>query len=137
LWERIAQTKAFHANDPDIDRMRGVLDRWPASRLEGHGAIAWALSKAMVDIGDDEAAAHLLESRAAVNRTRFRFRPDLLTAVIADIERWCETQGAASDTAPIEGSERPIFVLGPARSGTTLVDLIFSRHPSVRGGGEL
>ena len=33
-------------------------------------------------------------------------------------------------------SERPIFIVGMARSGTTLVEQIISSHPKVRGGGE-
>ena len=34
-------------------------------------------------------------------------------------------------------SRRPIFIVGMARSGTTLVEQIVSAHPRVQGGGEL
>ncbi len=34
-------------------------------------------------------------------------------------------------------SERPVFVLGMPRSGTTLVEQILASHPEVRGAGEL
>ena len=35
------------------------------------------------------------------------------------------------------GSERPVFILGMPRSGTTLVEQILCSHPDVFGGGEL
>lgn len=34
-------------------------------------------------------------------------------------------------------SQRPIFILGMARSGSTLIEQILSAHPAVQGGGEL
>ena len=70
LWERIAQTKRFKQDDPDIGEMRRILDRWTLSRPAGHAAIATALAKACVDIGDDRAANRYLEERAAANRAR-------------------------------------------------------------------
>jgi tetratricopeptide (TPR) repeat protein len=38
---------------------------------------------------------------------------------------------------PCAGSERPIFVVGMPRSGTTLVEQILASHPMVFGAGEL
>jgi tetratricopeptide (TPR) repeat protein len=35
------------------------------------------------------------------------------------------------------GSQRPIFIVGMPRSGTSLVEQVLSSHPQVRGGGEL
>lgn len=51
LWERIAQTKRFVQNDPDIDAMRKVFGRIPVTSPAGRSAIAAALAKAYVDIG--------------------------------------------------------------------------------------
>ena len=34
-------------------------------------------------------------------------------------------------------SDRPIFIVGMPRSGTTLVEQILASHPYVYGGGEL
>jgi len=36
-----------------------------------------------------------------------------------------------------DASERPVFVVGAPRSGTTLVEQILSRHPNVEGRGEI
>lgn len=46
--------------------------------------------------------------------------------------------GKAGNFAPHpEGDERPIFIVGMPRSGTTLVERILSSHPRVRSVGEL
>ena len=45
------------------------------------------------------------------------------------------TLGNAARAATV--SERPVFVIGMPRSGTSLVEQILSSHPSVKGAGEL
>lgn len=135
LWERIAQTKRFSAHDPDIDAMRAVFEYWPPSRPAGRIAIASALAKAFVDIGDDVEADRYLCARGEAFRALHPFDPEGLRAASADIVRWCES-GADEQQDALEGSERATFVLGPNRSGTTLVEQIFARHPEVGVGGE-
>ncbi len=137
LWERIAQTKRFTQDDPDIGEMRKVFDRWTIARPAGHAAIATALAKACVDVGDDGAADQYLEARAAANRARFTFDHRPLAWGIRDIVTWCESGEQDAPASVTTGTERPIFILGPARSGTSLLDQIFSRHPDIKGGGEL
>lgn len=136
LWERVAQTKRFTPGDGDIDAMRAVLARWGENQPEWRALIAGALAKAFVDLGDDRAADDMLEIRAAANRSRFAFHADALEAQVRDIELWCARAPEEKPAPDGDLSARAIFVIGPARSGTTLVDQIYSRHPLVRGGGE-
>ncbi len=42
-----------------------------------------------------------------------------------------------AQTSPGSDSERPVFILGMPRSGTTLVEQIIARHPLAFGAGEL
>jgi hypothetical protein len=137
LWECLAHTKRFAQGDVDIDRMRKVFERWTIANPAAHAAIAMALAKASVDAGDDVAADKYLEARAAARRALVPFDPRQLINDLQDIVRWCES-GEEDAIAPgPAGSDRPIFILGPARSGTSLLDQIFSRHPHIGGGGEL
>ncbi len=137
LWERIAQTKRFRHNDPDLEPMRKVYERWTIARPAGRAAIAAAIAKAFVDIGDDAAADQFLKARATANGARFPFDPRALAEGLRDIVDWCESGAHDPASEAIAGSERPIFILGPARSGTSLLDQVFSCHWAVRGGGEL
>jgi tetratricopeptide (TPR) repeat protein len=137
LWERIAQTKTFAGGDPDVDVMRRLLERTPESRPAARSAIAVALAKAYVDLGDDPAADTALEAHAAAQRRRFPL----------DLEAWrrgalsiLQAFGALAPPPPSAaptGAARPIYIIGPPRSGTSLLDQVFSRHPWIRGGGEL
>ena len=137
LWERIAQTKRFAPGDADIDEMRALFDRTTIARPADRAAIAAALARAFVDLGDDPLAERFLEACAAANRARFPFAGRALETATRDIEDWCESDEDDKPQAARSASERPIFILGVARSGTSLLDQIFSRHPEIRGGGEL
>ena len=137
LWERIAQTKRFDPGDPDLDRMRKVFDRGTPAQPAAMAAIATALAKAHIDLGDDVAAERYLEAKAAANRARFPFDPRPYEYGKLDVVAWCQSGEEDGSTVAWEGSGRPVFILGPMRSGTSLLDQIFSRHREIRGGGEL
>ena len=97
----------------------------------------FALGKAYEDVGRHaEAFRHLLDGNALkrrqitydeattlgmLDRVRVAFTPNL-------IQRW-QHVGSASPA--------PVFIIGMARSGTTLVEQILASHPQVFGGGEL
>ena len=137
LWERIAQTKSFVAGDPDIAAMRRLLDRTPRDRPAARSAIAAALAKACVDTGDDGAAEAALEAQAEAQRRRFPFdREAWLRAARATLDAFRALPTATDGEAAATGT-RPIFIIGPPRSGTSLLDQVFSRHPWIKGGGEL
>jgi len=52
------------------------------------------------------------------------------------IERWSERALAEAPRASVR-SDRPVFIVGMPRSGTTLVEQMLASHPSVYGAGEL
>jgi hypothetical protein len=137
LWERIAQTKRFEVGDSDIDEMRRVFDQWPGDKLEGRAAIAGALGRAFVDLGDDKAASQAFDACAAATRAQSPYDIESLEPAARNILQAFDGQHSAATPRDLAGSDRPIFILGVPRSGTSLVDQIFSRHASIKGGGEL
>lgn len=137
FWERLAQLKHFAAGDADIDSLRAVRERLSAAAPLPRASAAWALAKAYVDLGDDERAATMLEEAAACRRRLATFVPESIEtsarAALAALrpEELEPTGGRADESA------RVVFILGPQRSGTTLVEQILASHPQMRGGGEL
>jgi len=137
LWERLAQIKQFTSGDPDLEtlvKLQGELaNAAPRPRASG----AWALAKAYVDLGDDNAAAKMLGEAAAARRQ----------VVKIDLESFAASAAASLQALPLEEitwpavgkdhGSRVIFILGPQRSGTTLVEQILDRHPTITGGGEI
>jgi tetratricopeptide (TPR) repeat protein len=58
------------------------------------------------------------------------------TQLVDDLIRVC-TREALSTRAGASDSERPVFVVGMMRSGTSLVEQIIASHPAAKGAGEL
>ncbi|MCG3169787.1 MAG: hypothetical protein CALGDGBN_01310 [Pseudomonadales bacterium] len=137
LWERYAQLHDFRAGEPEIDRLHRLQHELANAPFGSRIAAAWALAKAVSDCGDDAGAATVLDYTAALRRESLRFDPDALDAAAnASLAALDDTQLAQAGD-PEHRSARVVFVLGPPRSGTTLVEQILSRHPRIAGGGEL
>ncbi|HEX4197911.1 MAG TPA: sulfotransferase [Caulobacteraceae bacterium] len=101
--------------------------------------VNYALGKALEDRGDYDAAFAAFAKANAMHRqavaydgqafeARFQAIADAFNpALFERLKR--EGVGAQSD--------RPIFIVGMPRSGTTLVEQIISAHPDVNGAGEI
>jgi hypothetical protein len=135
VWQQLAQGRRFAPGDADLGPLSELQRRLASAPPGPRARAAWAWAKAMVDVGDDQAAALALEAAAAL-RTKL---------AVIDIESlegsWRSSVDALPfgllDAATGSAGERATFILGPQRSGTTLVDQILTNHPSVAGGGEL
>lgn len=103
----------------------------PVEKLRIH----YALAKECEDLGEyAQSFAHL----SAANADHKRRQGFDLAADRANVDRLTER---FSDPAYFRGeshvTDRPIFVVGMPRTGTTLVDSILSAHPEVDSAGEL
>ncbi len=128
--------KSYAAGDQDIGRLERLLasqDIGERQRME----VAFALGKVYDDLGRcDDAFAQFADA----NRVKHERAGYDAAAEEALVERLIATF-SGEFLAAREGygaaSERPVFVLGMPRSGTTLVEQILASHPQVHGGGEL
>ncbi len=122
----------------DVDRVRlaelltsGRLG--PEEAAHGHFALANALHEA----GEYEQAFAHYRAGNRLRRERVAYDADQVHEDIGRLQRVFDRafferlEGVGSD------SERPVFVLGMPRSGTTLVEQILASHPEVHGAGEL
>jgi len=101
-------------------------------------ALRFAIGKYYDDVGDFRRAfrsyqraneLHKLHAEPYDREAHSRFTDDLLRTRTAE--------AIASAAATGSDSDRPVFVLGMPRSGTSLVEQIIASHPQVYGAGEL
>jgi tetratricopeptide (TPR) repeat protein len=111
------------SDDPSVDY---------AERL----SIKFALARYLDTIGDyDRAFPHLIRGNE-IAKEAYDFDIGEEEAFVESVENVATPTFFAADDFGSD-SERPIFVVGMVRSGTTLAEQIIASHPRVAGGGEL
>ncbi|MFZ4506503.1 MAG: tetratricopeptide repeat-containing sulfotransferase family protein [Fimbriimonas sp.] len=88
----------------------------------------------------DQAFGHYARANATMFGQKFRHQNDLVSTIRDEVDHAIATFSAQRlGELALQGqpSERPIFIVGMIRSGTTLLEQIISSHPDVHGAGEL
>ncbi len=134
---RLAElTDIAEADHPLIVRMEQLLGD-PRTSNEAKAGIGFALGKSLDSIGHyDEAFAayHAANEASQADRGLTRYEPLLETRYTNQI---IGTFSRPDPRVPDAGEERPVFICGMFRSGSTLGERILSRHSRVSSGGEL
>ena len=135
-WERITQIKNFRAEDPDLPIIlnlpKEAAKYGPNFQISAHYAAANALDQ----IGHPHRAFPHFDKAARLVRETSSYDMARQLAVIKNgmdsfnEERLAELSGAG------DPSKAPVFVIGPPRSGTTLVEQILASHSRVTAAGE-
>ncbi|MBO0343820.1 sulfotransferase [Roseibium sp. CAU 1637] len=139
-WGAAYHRLAFHRSHkerPDfLDDIEKHLDKPVPQPPQQLADLNWAAAKIHSDLGDvPKAVDHFRAARKlhydafdiGEYRERVAFMKELFTP-----EFFQERQEAAAND-----SDRPVFIFGMPRSGTTLVEQIIARHSQVTAGGEL
>ncbi|WP_417480223.1 tetratricopeptide repeat-containing sulfotransferase family protein [Maricaulis maris] len=121
--------------DNRLDALEAAFKARDKNDQEAQLHLGHAIAKTLEDLGrHDEALDWLGRAKAGVSAVRqydARVDADLFAAAA----RTSET--SPSPAAPGWDSDRPVFIVGLPRTGTTLVDRILAAHPAVRPLGEL
>ena len=132
-----ADTKTYRSGDTDITAMEAALAHAIKPAITEQMSLHFALGKAYLDTGDSERAFFHLNQGNAIKRTTFIYDAGATSG-------WIKEISAAFTPVLMEKfkdagvtSQRPVFVLGMPRSGTTLVEQILASHPGIHGAGEL
>lgn len=130
-----ARMRRFRPGDPAIARMEGLLanDSLPDSeRADLH----FALGKAYDDTAAFDNAFPHFAAGNAIMRAGVDYQEDLELAGKARIVEVFTPGLMRRKTGHGHASDRPIFIIGMPRSGTTLIEQIIASHPLVFGAGE-
>ena len=97
-------------------------------------SLRYALGKYHDDVGDyDVAFDHYRIANELNKRYGSVYEPGKLSRLVDEI---IATHDPAAQV-PSSAAERPVFVIGMPRSGTSLVEQILASHPDVYGAGEV
>lgn len=99
--------------------------------------LAYTLAKVYEDVGDMAQAArfYAIGANAVLQATEYAEMSDV--TVNRTMRTVCTPAYLRDMAAQGHPSEKPIFILGMPRSGTTLVEQIIGSHPDVFAAGEL
>jgi len=139
-WYTYAEMTTFGAGDLGIVDMERILARiepqaLPTARHD-RVLLRYALAKAHGDAGNGPRSREHLDAGSRLKRAELHYDP-------AIDERRMAAAAAAFSAGSLrrrrgagDPSNRPIFIVGMPRSGTTLVEQILASHPQVHAGGE-
>jgi len=136
IHRSLAEAKRFTKDDPQIAQLERLAAGKAPLDDEQAAELHLILAKAYGDCGEDERAfTHLLKGNAAKRRcVSYEEREHLEEMrMMAEVFTPELMRAKAGGGDP---SERPVFIIGMPRSGTTLVEQILAGHPSVYAAGE-
>jgi tetratricopeptide (TPR) repeat protein len=143
LPEALASLTTLRKMSPADAPWRDAAERALARGLAVAHAINLhhALGKYYDDVDDHDAAfRHHRTGNEIARRSRLRYgRAEMtqrVTQTLAAFDRDALAALAGPGSAEL-ASERPVFVVGMPRSGTSLTEQILASHPQVHGAGEL
>jgi len=125
--------------DPDDPHLRQLLALHECGRLAGDGRIqvAFALAKAFEDLGEHARAFRYLEEGNELRYRKYEYTIETDRGLFENLEEVFSARALDGLAVPHAESDRPIFIVGMPRSGTSLVEKILASHPDVHGAGEL
>ena len=124
------------ADDPHIAAMLELNQRQDIGP-DGRIQLSFALAKAYEDLGDYPRAFDYLKTGNDLRYRKYNYSIEGDQALIENIMETFSREALQSLQVEGQASDRPIFIVGMPRSGTSLVEKILASHSDVFGAGEL
>ena len=136
-WAPIADLRRMTPADRDwLDGVTRLLEEGVPPLEEA--SLQFALGKYFDDVGNfSEAFTHYQRGNELHRQLAAPYDRAARAAFVDDMIRVYTRQRLARPAHDASDSQRPAFVVGMMRSGTSLVEQIVASHPQVTGAGEL
>jgi tetratricopeptide (TPR) repeat protein len=125
--------------EPDDPHIHSMLELYQKKNLqaENRTQLAFALAKAFEDVKEYPQAFKYMEEGNRLRYETFNYAIDGDERLFSNIIRVFTREALSQVKVNAEQSDRPIFIVGMPRSGTSLVEKILASHSDVYGAGEL
>ncbi len=133
----LADLRKFASGDPHLVAMQKLAASPEGLAENDRLELDFALGKAYADLEDQRRSFQHLLAANARKRATISYNETTALAQFDAIEATFSRELIAAKSSGGDPSQRPIFILGMPRSGTTLVEQILASHPIVHGAGEL
>jgi tetratricopeptide (TPR) repeat protein len=137
FYGNLAEVRRFVAGDDFFTKLEEIAREASSLAVEEQVHLHFALAKAYGDIGQHENAFGQLLAGNALKRRNVVYDEASLLAGLERVKKVFTPKLLRGLEGLGETSRIPIFVVGMARSGTTLIEQILASHPAVHGAGEL
>ncbi len=130
----LADARRFSLQDSDINLIENLLASDKPNNT-ARAAIHYAAGKIRSDMKQyNEAFAHYAKAKEVAGST---FDITAYRIFVDRMDKLFTSAFFDTKTDFGNGSERPVFIVGMPRSGTTLTEQILACHPQITGAGEL
>lgn len=130
-------SKKFTADDSDLKNMANLAKRANKFPVERQTQLHFALGKAYTDAKIFDKAFDHYNKGNALKRKTIVYQPDFMEKYMHTIIDMFTPELMDRYKDMGHSTQKPIFIVGMPRSGTTLVEQILASHPDVHGAGEL
>ncbi len=133
----LASFRRFAPDDPRLAALEGIAGKEATLGADDRISLNFALARAYADLGRTDKSFQRLNEGNRLKRLQtvydegaaLRHFEEIRAAFTPELFRAGRGGGASS--------QKPIFVVGMPRSGTTLIEQILASHSSVHGAGEI
>jgi tetratricopeptide (TPR) repeat protein len=136
-YASLGAVRTFEAGDSYMTALEAMADDAAALSIEDRVHLHFALGKAYEQTGQYESAFQHLLAGNALKRRQIAYDEGVTLARMERTRALFTRHLMRRHEASGEPSAAPVFVVGMARSGTTLIEQILASHPAVFGAGEL
>ncbi len=126
--------KMYDLPELNIDQVKQWLEQ--AKKTEDRFTLLFVLSRLYEREQDFAQAAEALKQANRIKRQSIQRKPPRLVDSTVEVIRDFTPERFTTIRDLGHPSDRPIFIVGMPRSGTTLTEQILNRHPQVTGVGE-
>ncbi len=137
VWAALALTRKM--SSADSNWLKGALDivNNGLSPIE-EADVRFAIGKYCDDVGDfEQAFPNFKRANELLKTIADPYEPDARTSFVDDMIRIYTPAAISAVGGGVSASNKPIFVVGMPRSGTSLAEQIVASHPLASGAGEM